>query len=126
MWRHILISSSALFYLSRKRRDININEVCLHESVLFLIGFSKTLIQSTDFSKRAQVSCCRLHTVWLIKVVLLYQTAFIHLFLFLFLGSFAKLRKATISFVTSVCLSVRLSALNDLALTKRILMTFYI
>jgi hypothetical protein len=36
------------------------------------------------------------------------------------LGAFAKLRKATISFVLSVCLSVRLSACNNSAPTGRI------
>jgi hypothetical protein len=39
------------------------------------------------------------------------------------LGAFAKLLKATVSFVMSVCLSVRLSAWNNSASTGRILMT---
>jgi hypothetical protein len=41
---------------------------------------------------------------------------------FKLVGAFAKLRKATVSFVTSV----RLSAWNNLAVTGRILMKFYI
>jgi hypothetical protein len=41
-----------------------------------------------------------------------------------FLGAFAKLRKGTVSFVMSVCLSVCLSALNNSALTGRIFMKF--
>jgi hypothetical protein len=41
-----------------------------------------------------------------------------------FLGAFAKLRKATISFVTYVCLSVRPSAWNNSAPTGRVLITF--
>jgi hypothetical protein len=45
-----------------------------------------------------------------------------------FLGGFAKLRKATISFVMSVCLSVRLSfqlsAWNDSARSGRIFIKF--
>jgi hypothetical protein len=43
-----------------------------------------------------------------------------------FLGAFAKLRKATISFVTSVCPSVRPSAWNYPAHTGRIFMKCYI
>jgi len=43
------------------------------------------------------------------------------------LGAFAKLRKATISFVTSVChLSVRPSAWNNSAPTGRVFMKFVI
>jgi len=41
-----------------------------------------------------------------------------------FLGAFAKLRKAAISFVMSVCLSVRPSACNYSAPTGCIFMTF--
>jgi len=43
-----------------------------------------------------------------------------------FLGAFAKLRKATIIFVMSVCPSVRLSAWNNSAPTGRIFIKFYI
>jgi hypothetical protein len=38
-----------------------------------------------------------------------------------FLGTFAKLRKATISFITSVCLPVRLSTWNNSVPTRQIL-----
>jgi len=41
-----------------------------------------------------------------------------------FLGAFTKLRKATISFVMSVCLSVRLYAWNSSALNERIFVKF--
>jgi hypothetical protein len=41
-----------------------------------------------------------------------------------FFGAFAKLRKATITFVTSVCLSVRSSAWNNFASTGRTFMKF--
>jgi len=41
-----------------------------------------------------------------------------------FLGAAAKLRKATIRFVASVSLSVRLSAWNKLAPTGRIFVKF--
>jgi len=40
------------------------------------------------------------------------------------LGSFAKLRKATISFVMCICLSVRPSEWNNSAPTGRIFMKF--
>ena len=43
-----------------------------------------------------------------------------------FLGAFAKLRKATVSFVMSVCPSVLPSAWNNSASTGRIFMKFYI
>jgi hypothetical protein len=43
-----------------------------------------------------------------------------------FLGAFVKLRKATISFVMSVCLSLRLSAWENSAPTGRIFMKLYI
>jgi len=43
-----------------------------------------------------------------------------------FLGALAKLLKVTISFVMSVCLSVRPFALNNSVLTARIFMKFYI
>ena len=46
--------------------------------------------------------------------------AFAAVILFLFLGMFAKLRKAAVSFVTSVCLS----AWNNSAHTERIFMKF--
>jgi len=42
----------------------------------------------------------------------------------LFSGVFTKLRKATVSFVMSVRLSVHLSAWNNSALTGRIFMKF--
>jgi hypothetical protein len=42
--------------------------------------------------------------------------------IFLILGAFAKFRKATINFVTYVCLSVRPSAWNNSAPTERIFM----
>jgi len=42
-----------------------------------------------------------------------------------FIDAFAKLRKATISFFTSVCLSVRPSVRNNSAPTGRIFMKFY-
>jgi hypothetical protein len=41
-----------------------------------------------------------------------------------FLGAFVKSRKATIIFVMSVCLSVRVSAWNNSAVTERIFMKF--
>ena len=47
-----------------------------------------------------------------------------YLFPFLFLGAFAKFRKATISFVMSVRLFVRPSAYINSAPTGRVLMTF--
>ena len=43
-----------------------------------------------------------------------------------FLGAFAKLRKATVSVVMSVCTSVRLSTWNNSVPTGRIFMKFYI
>jgi len=43
-----------------------------------------------------------------------------------FLGAFAKLRKATISFVMSVCPSVCLSAWNNSAPALRIFMKFFL
>jgi hypothetical protein len=46
------------------------------------------------------------------------------IFVFMFLGAFAKLRKVTISFVMSVCPSVRPSALNNFVSTGRISLTF--
>jgi hypothetical protein len=46
--------------------------------------------------------------------------------LFPFLGSFGKLRKATISFVMYVCLAVRPSACNISAPTVRIFIKFHV
>jgi hypothetical protein len=43
-----------------------------------------------------------------------------------FLGAFAELRKATVSFVTSFCPSICLSAWNNTAPSGRIFMKFYI
>jgi len=42
----------------------------------------------------------------------------------IFLGAFAKLRKATIRFVVSVCPSARLPAWSNSARTERIVMKF--
>ena len=44
----------------------------------------------------------------------------------LFLGTLAKLRKATVRFVMSVCLSACLSPWDDSAPTGRVFMKFYI
>jgi hypothetical protein len=46
--------------------------------------------------------------------------------MFLFLHTFTKLRKATISFITTVCSSVCLTTQNNLAPTGRIFIKFYI
>jgi len=53
-----------------------------------------------------------------------YNRLILERFIIAYLGAVAKLRKATVSFAMSACLSVRLFAWNNSAPTGRIFMKF--